>query len=258
MADSQEKDPTTLYRLFDEDNRLLYVGISASRLGARRFGQHSQKKEWWQEIATATLEHYASREVALDKERDAIRSESPIHNIQSNPKRGKEPHPVVFEESKDGDAPIKSDAPIKWFFESLQSGYERDISLCLYPEPNMLACLDDVYFEGIDGDEEIDYYAKYLERKGLLNDEVPIYWFVRSPDEKGFFENAPNSFAPHKLSTDFLERFTTPINGDQEIDWFQLPVIGARFKTFWDALGYLPSPFQPHFPMRSLIKSRHG
>lgn len=263
MAEASDNDPTTLYRLFDDESRLLYVGISASRLGAKRFGQHSRSKDWWQEIAYARLEHFESRQIALRKEEEAIGTENPMHNIQSNPNRGKEPHPWVFDQtnatSEPGNGKLDENSqPEKWTFRSIPGGYERTIDLILYPEPDYIACLDEVYFPGIDGEEEIDYYAKYLERRGLLSDAIPIYWFVRSPDQEGFVENGPKVFTPHEHPTDFLQRFTTPRRGGQEIDWFQLPVRGLRFKTFWDALGYLPSPFQPFFPLRSLIRSRWG
>lgn len=249
MASSSDNDPTTLYRLFDREERLLYVGISASRLGIQRFGQHARGKKWWQEIADVRLQHFNSRKVAMEKELEAIKTEAPLYNIASNPNAGKEEEPLVFKPAEG-----------KWTFRAKRTGYERTIDLFLYPEPDFIPYLDDAYYDGVDGDELIDYYGKVMERKGRLNDEIEIQWFVRSSDEQGFIEFAPAEYQPHVLSKDrhFLgpEGFTTPRNGDEEIDWFQLPVQGVRFKTFWDALGYLPSPFQPYFPLRSLMKSR--
>lgn len=72
-------DRTALYRHWDADGNLLYVGISLSAVG--RLNQHRRDSHWSDEIASVTIEYFASREMALKAEADAIRSESPEHNI---------------------------------------------------------------------------------------------------------------------------------------------------------------------------------
>jgi len=68
-----------LYRFFDKDDILLYVGISIN--AAMRSSQHRQDKHWWSDVARMEVEHTKSRDEALQRERDAIRIEQPLHNI---------------------------------------------------------------------------------------------------------------------------------------------------------------------------------
>lgn len=70
--------PTTLYRHFDKDGMLLYVGISMSFL--HRQVAHRRVKPWFDQIVNITLEHFPSRREALDAETLAIRKESPKYN----------------------------------------------------------------------------------------------------------------------------------------------------------------------------------
>ena len=70
--------PTCVYRLFDIEGRLLYVGLTknpADRIPALR------RKAWGREIASQTLEWFPERIAAKDAERTAIRDENPAHNI---------------------------------------------------------------------------------------------------------------------------------------------------------------------------------
>lgn len=75
--------PTTVYRLFDEAGRLLYVGTSANPQS--RWEQHAREKLWWSSVTRATVEWCASRPDALAAEREAIRSERPLHNNKATP-----------------------------------------------------------------------------------------------------------------------------------------------------------------------------
>lgn len=68
-----------LYRFFDEDGALLYVGISVNPLG--RWDQH-RAKTWWRDVRAATIEPCESRAAALEAEMVAIRAENPQHNIR--------------------------------------------------------------------------------------------------------------------------------------------------------------------------------
>lgn len=70
---------TALYRHFDSSGKLLYVGISLSALN--RLGQHAEHAGWFGDIATVRIEHFPSREEALQAERMAIISERPVCNI---------------------------------------------------------------------------------------------------------------------------------------------------------------------------------
>lgn len=66
---------TTLYRFFSVDGDLLYVGIS-HRMDSR-LSQHRRAKPWV-EVASIELEHFTSREYALEAEAEAIRRELPL------------------------------------------------------------------------------------------------------------------------------------------------------------------------------------
>lgn len=73
---------TDLYRYFDDQERLLYVGISFSAVA--RASQHRSDKGWWREVARMDVAHYETRSEALTAESAAIRSEKPIHNVIGN------------------------------------------------------------------------------------------------------------------------------------------------------------------------------
>ena len=75
-------DPTDLYRYFDAEQRLLYVGISFSALN--RAIQHKSSAKWWSEQRTMTRETHPTRSAAEEAERRAIATEKPIHNIVHN------------------------------------------------------------------------------------------------------------------------------------------------------------------------------
>ena len=77
MGNSTPK--TTLYRYFDSENQLLYVGITGDN--TKRQSQHRRNSFWFGEIYSATFEHFETRQEALDAETDAIHHERPKHNI---------------------------------------------------------------------------------------------------------------------------------------------------------------------------------
>lgn len=71
---------TALYRYFDADGRLLYVGIAIHPIA--RQSQHASASAWYQDAATSCIEWFATRREALDAERRAILVENPLHNIK--------------------------------------------------------------------------------------------------------------------------------------------------------------------------------
>lgn len=68
---------TALYRFYDADGVLLYVGISAEPHGRR--DQH-RDQTWWPEVATQVIECVDTREQAQHEELRAIRRERPKYN----------------------------------------------------------------------------------------------------------------------------------------------------------------------------------
>ena len=74
--------PVAVYRFFDADDGLLYVGISDS-LGTR-FGAH-RNTAWWPKAVRNTVQWYDTRAQALAAEYKAITTESPQYNIAEVP-----------------------------------------------------------------------------------------------------------------------------------------------------------------------------
>lgn len=81
-----------LYRHFDADGKLLYVGISLSAI--KRLGEHAANSHWYCSIRTVTIEHFDTREQAIAAETAAIKNERPAHNIM---KRWVEPKEIPAE-----------------------------------------------------------------------------------------------------------------------------------------------------------------
>jgi excinuclease UvrABC nuclease subunit len=68
-----------LYRHFDAEGVLLYVGVSLSVI--HRLAGHRSRSRWFRQIARITVEWFANRGEALEAERLAIREEKPLYNI---------------------------------------------------------------------------------------------------------------------------------------------------------------------------------
>ncbi len=71
-----------LYRHFDKDGMLLYVGISLNSIV--RLSQHKLVSSWYHEIVNVTIEKFESRESVIIAEKKAIKEEYPKHNIIHN------------------------------------------------------------------------------------------------------------------------------------------------------------------------------
>jgi excisionase family DNA binding protein len=78
-ATSTAPVPCFLYRHFDAEGNLLYVGVSLSAMN--RLAQHKDASVWFPRIATVKIKPFPSREKALAAEREAITAEKPLHNV---------------------------------------------------------------------------------------------------------------------------------------------------------------------------------
>lgn len=81
-----------LYRHFDREGRLLYVGITNNP--PARLANHRKNPEnpWWEALAEGgwtTYQRFASREELRAAERTAIKKERPLWNVQHNERRHK-------------------------------------------------------------------------------------------------------------------------------------------------------------------------
>lgn len=87
-----EPDPSghwCLYKLYDKDDRLLYIGITSDIV--RRFRQHSQEKEWWWDVADIEVVRFLTRQAARTEEHLLIMMLHPVHNYQDNFIRQRDP-----------------------------------------------------------------------------------------------------------------------------------------------------------------------
>lgn len=78
---------TQLYRHFDQENRLIYVGISLST--AARLAQHRCNSEWFDKIVKITIERYPDKFTAIAAEIKAIETEKPMFNVSHGNKQRK-------------------------------------------------------------------------------------------------------------------------------------------------------------------------
>lgn len=70
----------TLYRFYDDDDTLLYVGLTINP--GKRMERHKSDKEWWTEVARIEMEQHLDLEALQTAERIAIQTEKPVHNIR--------------------------------------------------------------------------------------------------------------------------------------------------------------------------------
>ncbi|HAW53702.1 MAG TPA: hypothetical protein DCX29_01735 [Hyphomonas sp.] len=71
--------PVAIYRHYDRDQKLLYVGITDDM--TRRSREHSKAAEWWSLVDDTRVQYVQTRAHALDLERVAIIHEKPAHNV---------------------------------------------------------------------------------------------------------------------------------------------------------------------------------
>lgn len=78
--------PTALYRFFDAEGKILYVGITG-RL-RRRMTEHAKDyaTTWWPLVVSRTVEWHQTRSEAGRAERQAIAAEKPPHNVLHTPR----------------------------------------------------------------------------------------------------------------------------------------------------------------------------
>jgi predicted GIY-YIG superfamily endonuclease len=68
-----------VYRAYDREGRLLYVGIAADL--TRRIARHAREKPWWDlEVVYVSATPDKPRAVAFEAEQAAIRAETPLRN----------------------------------------------------------------------------------------------------------------------------------------------------------------------------------
>lgn len=120
---------TALYRLFDTEGRLLYVGIAFNP--DSRWAGHSASKSWWPDVAEKRIEWHETRSAAVAAERAAIAAELPLYNKQDSP----QPYEGVT--TKEGTMPsrvVRIDSDIWDDYGKLceEKGIARSVDLRMY------------------------------------------------------------------------------------------------------------------------------
>ena len=75
-----------VYRHFDADGRLLYVGSSADPF--KRLAQHVATSKWMLDVAVVTLEKHETVSAMVNAERAAVMAQNPANNINLMSKPG--------------------------------------------------------------------------------------------------------------------------------------------------------------------------
>ena len=79
-----------LYRHYDADGVLLYVGISVNACG--RLAQHKSGARWFSKISLIRIEHFPTQASARAAEVEAIQSEKPLFNSRRNQRKPRSPY----------------------------------------------------------------------------------------------------------------------------------------------------------------------
>jgi predicted GIY-YIG superfamily endonuclease len=82
MSQPDGTERTALYRLYDAQERLLYIGIAKNP--TRRWWQHArdQADSWWPDVARKAVEWFDTRVLAEAAEVEAIKREGPPYNTK--------------------------------------------------------------------------------------------------------------------------------------------------------------------------------
>jgi predicted GIY-YIG superfamily endonuclease len=79
MTQALNAPPTVVYRFYDADDRLLYVGITDEP--KQRWRWHARNARWWPDAVRRTLSWHELRSDSAAEEARAIREEHPLHNV---------------------------------------------------------------------------------------------------------------------------------------------------------------------------------
>jgi hypothetical protein len=119
-----DSGPTAVYRLWDSQGQLLYVGLSHSP--RERYVQHEGDKLWWPTVQRRHETWYDTRKEAEAAERVAIGNEAPLYNRTDQNGATCLPH-----RSLNADARIESS-------RAILSVLEADLRAGIYPRNRLL------------------------------------------------------------------------------------------------------------------------
>jgi predicted GIY-YIG superfamily endonuclease len=88
--------PHILYRFWDAQDVLLYVGISVD--SASRIANHMRDQPWWPDVETIKFTTFPNRKAALEAEAEMIRTLKPLYNVVHNEMVEEEDGPAITAE----------------------------------------------------------------------------------------------------------------------------------------------------------------
>ena len=258
---------TTLYKFWNDEGRLLYVGISAN--GPGRWKAHNKEKIWWDQVKFSQMLHFDTRAEAEQAEAEAIRIERPIYNVIHNGEaaralKPRKPKPKKYRFF----GRMSLESYLRNSDCQLNDGF-YDIPLWLYYELDGSTYVEDRIHDVPDeflGRAQFILYVDYVQRnhpEWWEKDQIPIYWAIEGG--RYIFERAPykkNDFdfedIPEQVNSWFLKWFTWPVDEDgKPINWFQMEMKSQRLphlREFLLELGWSPNALQPSCPLRSLYQ----
>lgn len=243
-------DPQVLYRFYDDQQRLLYVGVTMSP--GDRFRSHSKDKPWWSQVATITMEQHPDRETVLHAERAAIQQEWPVHNIMHNARAG------------DGHASPPQATPGRLVRFRTRNGYERVEPLTLYYEVALDPISDDWTPDEIGAHDLLTRWYQRVTRRG--DRLARIYWYVSGPST---FESAVrDNYEGEPDGSWFGDYYTQPydLSDGQYVTLESLPVIDKGWRAsradkggfIAEATGWRPNPWDRWVDPETLIRMASG
>ncbi len=125
MSTAESPGAAAVYRLFDADRNLLYVGCSG-HVDAR-LRQHEVEKPWWPDVQHRTICWYDSHTDALLAEKQAICDEGPRHNRRDSPHQARRRgDPLVY---RTGGIEIKLRLPPDLYEKLRRAAFEQRTSM---------------------------------------------------------------------------------------------------------------------------------
>lgn len=92
-SNARRRGRTGLYRLFDAEADLLYIGIGETP--SERLRCHTSMKEWWDRVVRAEVVWLPTRVEAEVAELKAIADEKPRYNVMGTTKHMKQPSELI-------------------------------------------------------------------------------------------------------------------------------------------------------------------
>jgi predicted GIY-YIG superfamily endonuclease len=225
--------PHVLYRAFNAQGQLLYVGITMNP--GNRFAQHSDEKPWWTDVANIRVEQFASRNEVLTAEREVIKSERPLHNVVHN----------MTHKAENNQASNVKENQGRWCLFRDLGGHVRRENLILFYELNGDPMTGDYLPDEISADELLSIWLhEYAKDR---HKPMRVWWFV-------YWEYAVKYEIEGEIMPHFLRYYSQPVDArtHEPVQLHELPVIDKR----WDdirgdkggfiqaATGWKPRPLQ--------------